>query len=261
MQPQIFTEEERMEIIPIASVKTNPYQPRKSFSQEALAELAASIRRYGLLQPITVRKSRGSYELIAGERRLRASKLAGMSTIKAVIIPGMADRDSAMLAMIENLQRENLSFFEEAEGYQSLIRGHGMTQEELARRLSKNQSTVANKLRILKLPAKVRERIIHHGLTERHARTLLRLHDEAAQLTMIDRIVREGLSVKATESLVEKELMRLYDSPEDETAVKKQGEDIAESVRRFLSGKKLGYSEETHGGFTEFRIRVADARS
>ena len=113
--------------------------------------------------------------------------------------------------MIENLQRENLHFFEEAEGYQSLLREHGFTQEELANRLSKNQSTIANKLRILKLSRAVKERILSAGLSERHARALLRLHNEAAQIELIEKVAGEGLSVKATEDLVEKELKKLYE--------------------------------------------------
>lgn len=201
----------RLEMIPIYSVRPNPYQPRKYFSDEAISDLADSIRQIGLLQPINVRRvGEGGYELIAGERRLRACKLAGLTEIKAIILDGAYDRDIAMIAMIENLQRENLHFFEEAEGYQSLIREHGFTQEELATRLSKNQSTVANKLRILKLPRQVKEHIVKNGLTERHARALLRLHNEEAQLSLVEHVCERGLSVKATEELVEKELLHLY---------------------------------------------------
>ncbi len=203
----------------ISDVKPNPNQPRKTFHEEGIAELASSIKNYGLLQPITVRKTDNDlYELIAGERRLRACKMLGETTISAIVLEPSAEQDSAILAMIENLQRENLHFFEEAEGYLSLMKEHGFTQEMLAHRLGKNQSTIANKLRILKLPKNVRSSIIHSGLTERHARTLLRLHNEEMQLKLIKTIVKSNLSVRDTEQLVEQEIKRMYDG---ETAGKK----------------------------------------
>lgn len=195
--------------ITIAKIKTSPYQPRKLFLDDTIKELAGSIAEVGLLQPITVRENNDYYELIAGERRLRACKMLGWASIPA-IIENRANKDSAILSMIENLQRENLHFFEEAEGYLNLIREHGFTQEELAKKLSKNQSTIANKLRLLKLPKKVKAAILKFGLSERHSRSVLRLHDEEAQLRMIKKIHDDCLSVKATEELVEKELAKLY---------------------------------------------------
>ena len=207
-----------LETIPIDRIRPNPYQPRRFFSEEAISELAGSIRAVGLLQPISVRRCADGYELIAGERRLRACRSLGHTTIRALIQMEMVDQDSAMLAMIENLQRENLHFFEEAEGYQNLIREHGFTQEELARRLSKNQSTIANKLRILRLPSAIKARILKSALTERHARALLRLHNESAQNKLIDKVISEGLSVKETEDLVEYELTRLYGEEKDTEA-------------------------------------------
>lgn len=196
--------------IPIDSIRPNPYQPRRVFSQEALEELCASIKQYGLLQPISVRKTgNDTFELIAGERRLRASKMAGMKTIDAIIFTTY-EQDSAVIAMMENLQRENLHYMEEAEGYQKLIRDHGLSQDELARRLGKNQSTIANKMRILKLPMPVKRLLLKYNLTERHARALLRLHDEEAQLRVIQIIVSQGLNVKATEDLVERTLTNMY---------------------------------------------------
>ena len=198
-------------MIPIDCIRRNPYQPRKRFREDTLTDLANSISQIGLIQPITVRKcGDGLYELVAGERRLRASRMAGLSHIKAVVMGAVQDRDIAMVALIENLQRENLHFFEEAEAYQSLIRDHGFTQEELARRLSKNQSTIANKLRILRLPPEVKEAITKSCLTERHARSLLRLHNEEAQLKLVEKIRKEAISVKETEQLVEEELQKIY---------------------------------------------------
>lgn len=199
-----------LEIIPVDYIRPNPYQPRRVFSEESLNELAHSIKQYGLLQPITVRKlSHNYYEIIAGERRWRAVCKAGFTHIKAVVQPAV-DEDSAVIALIENLQREDLHFFEEAEGYQSLMKEHGLTQEELARRLGMNQSTVANKMRILKLPSNVKELITTYKLSERHARALLRLHNEEAQLKVLRDIKQKNLSVKLTEDLVEKMLSRLY---------------------------------------------------
>ena len=207
--------------IPIDSIRPNPYQPRRVFSQEALEELCASIKQYGLLQPISVRKSgNDTFELIAGERRLRASKMAGMKFIDAIIF-STYEQDSAVIAMMENLQRENLHYMEEAEGYQNLIRDHGLSQDELAKRLGKNQSTIANKMRILKLPMPVKRMLLQYGLTERHARALLRLHDEEAQIKVIQVIVAQNLNVKATEDLVERTISRMYGIAEEEVSERK----------------------------------------
>lgn len=201
--------------IPISKIKTNPYQPRKFFSENAIKELAPSIREVGLLQPITLRSTASGYELVAGERRLRACKMLGMKEISAIVVPNMRECEAALLAMIENLQREDLHFLEEAEGYQSLMRQHGLTQEELGRRLSKSQSCIANKVRLLRLPRSIKEKIISYQLTERHARALMRLPDESLQNKIADRAGREGLSVMATENLVEQELARIYVSEDD----------------------------------------------
>lgn len=201
--------------IPISKIKTNPYQPRKFFSENAIKELARSIREVGLLQPITLRSTASGYELVAGERRLRACKMLGMKEISAIVVPNMRECEAALLAMIENLQREDLHFLEEAEGYQSLMRQHGLTQEELGRRLSKSQSCIANKVRLLRLPRSIKEKIISYQLTERHVRALMRLPDESLQNKIADRAGREGLSVMATENLVEQELARIYVSEDD----------------------------------------------
>ncbi len=210
--------EQKLVSIPIAAIQPNPFQPRKSFSMLALRELATSIKEHGLLQPINVRElADGKYELIGGERRLRASKLAGLTSINALIQYEARDTDSAVMALVENMQRENLSYFEEAEGYLSLIREHGITQDELAKRLVKNQSTIANKLRILKLPASVKEKLVGARLSERHARALLRLHNEEAQLELVEKVIIGGLSVKMTEDLVERRLGKLYGEVEEES--------------------------------------------
>ena len=189
--------------LPIDKIRPNPYQPRKYFNRASLEELSASILSYGVLQPITVRKmSGGYYELVAGERRLRASELAGLTTIPAILLQ-VSDSDSAALAFIENIQRQNLSFLEEAEGYRSMMEDYGLTQEELAVKLSKSQSSIANKLRVLKLEEPVKRMLLEYHFTERHARALLKLPDEESRLMMLQRMVREEMNVKRTEEAIQ----------------------------------------------------------
>ncbi|HCS73173.1 MAG TPA: nucleoid occlusion protein [Clostridiales bacterium] len=193
----------RIENIPIHSIKPNPYQPRKSFTIDSLEEMAQSIRQYGVIQPITVRKvAQDGYELITGERRLRAAKLAGLDYIPAIIMNAY-EQDSAIMAMIENLQRENLHYLEEAKGYANLILDHEFTQEELALKLGKNQSTIANKLRILKLSNEIKDVLIREKLTERHARALLKLPDDESRMDAVRHVVDNKLNVRDTEEVVE----------------------------------------------------------
>ena len=202
-----------IKIIPIKSIKPNPYQPRKEFNRRALEELSQSIKTYGLIQPISVRKLCGeSYELVAGERRLRASEIADLENIPAIIV-NYKDHDSAMVALIENLQREDLTFIEEAEGYFNLINDHGFTQQELAEKLGKSQSTIANKLRILKLPDEIKRILIQNNLSERHARALLRLPDKKLKKKVAKKIVNEDLAVNKTEKVIEN---IWYDSTKDD---------------------------------------------
>lgn len=192
--------------LPIDKIRPNPYQPRKYFNRASLEELSASILSYGVLQPITVRKmSGGYYELVAGERRLRASELAGLTTIPAILLQ-VSDSDSAALAFIENIQQQNLSFLEEAEGYRSMMEDYGLTQEELAVKLSKSQSSIANKLRVLKLEEPVKRMLLEYHFTERHARALLKLPDEESRLMMLQRMVREEMNVKRTEEAIQETL-------------------------------------------------------
>jgi len=191
------------------AVMPNPYQPRRIFDQTGLDELAASIKSYGVLQPITVRLiNNHSYELVAGERRLRASRLAGLDTVPAILVD-INDLDSAILAIIENLQRQNLHFFEEAEGFKNLMNDYSFTQEALAAKIGKNQSTIANKLRLLKLPRDIQKHIIANDLTERHARALLRLENEDTQLEVLQKIIKDGLTVRKTEELIDAMLVKL----------------------------------------------------
>lgn len=211
-----------IEYVAIEQIRPNPYQPRKNFNKTALMELAESIRAYGVLQPINVRKqSNGFYELVAGERRLRAAQIAGLKCIPCIPVV-LNDNDSAVIALIENLQREDLNFIEEAEGYASLICEHGLTQENLARKIGKSQSAVANKIRLLRLSPMVRKIILDNNLTERHARSLLKIEDEQMQLRILRQVCDNGMNVKRTEDLVEHvkagdedAFTRLHPAPED----------------------------------------------
>lgn len=189
----------------------NPNQPRRTFDDEALSELAESIKQVGLIQPLIVRRSRTGYQLVAGERRLRAMKLIGRRTAPCVVEDRLPEEDSAMLALVENLQREDLNYLEEAECYRSIITTFGLTQEQLAERIGKSQSAVANKLRLLKLPDDIKAEMTEKGLSERHARAVLRVTDEAEQHKLIDRIAKDNLSAKETDALVERTLNKLYD--------------------------------------------------
>lgn len=199
-----FTKCGEVRTIPIKNVIPNPNQPRRDFDKAALQDLAISIMEYGLMQPISVRqKGPFDYELIAGERRLTACKSLGMTYIPAIVMRAN-DTDSAILALVENIQRENLNYIEEAEAFCTLITEHGLTQEELADKLGKGQSTIANKIRILRLSPKVREILTENSLTERHARALLRLPEERQQLRILKIITDRGLNVAKTEELVEK---------------------------------------------------------
>ena len=191
----------------IDSIVPNRVQPRETFDDFSLMELAASIRENGLLQPITVRPLPSGYELIMGERRLRACKLLGHTHIEAFILPA-DDADSALLALVENVQRQNLGFFEEADAYARLLR-QGMKQETLARLLGKSVPAVSNRLRLTRLEPAVREAVVEGGLSERHARALLPLPGEEARLRVVRAAAAQKLSVQKTEQLVAKALERL----------------------------------------------------
>ncbi|MDK2919977.1 MAG: ParB family transcriptional regulator, chromosome partitioning protein [Candidatus Petromonas sp.] len=225
--------------LPIDNIIPNPYQPRRDFSQESLEELSSSIKSYGVIQPVSVRKKdMDLYELIAGERRLRASKIAGLDLIPAIVVD-MSDQDTAVVALIENLQREDLNFIEEAEGYYQLVNEHGFTQQELAEKVGKSQSTVANKLRILKLSEPVKKLIVENGLTERHARALLKLPDEKLRLEILETVIKKDLNVKKTESLIKDKLEELTKSKEPE---KRQNIKSALNFRIYLNTLKNAYN-------------------
>ncbi|HRY13032.1 MAG TPA: nucleoid occlusion protein [Syntrophomonadaceae bacterium] len=188
--------------LPLEAISRNPYQPRKDFNDLELKELAQSISNHGVIQPIIVRKSSIGYQLIAGERRLRACQMIGKKTIPA-IIHDITDREVAAVSLIENLQRKNLNYFEEAEAYTRLINNFGMTQEEIAHSIGRSQSYVANKLRLLKLAKEVRCLIVTETVSERHARALLKINSVQTQKEVLLAIYEKELTVKDTEEIVE----------------------------------------------------------
>jgi ParB family chromosome partitioning protein len=187
--------------LPVEAIERNPEQPRKRFEDAKLEELAASIRQHGIVEPILVRKDGGRYRILAGERRWRAAQRAGLKEIPAVLREA-TDREAFELALVENLQRADLNAIEEAEAYEVLQADHGLTQEAIATRVGKERSTVANALRLLKLPEDVRESVRGGQLDMGHARALLGLEDGEAIRKIAQRAIREGLSVRATEALV-----------------------------------------------------------
>lgn len=202
----------RVQYIPLGRIRPNPQQPRRSFDEEGLAELAASIRSCGILQPLTVRRAGEGYELVAGERRLRAARIAGLREVPCLVAQ-VGEEDSALLALMENLQRRDLDCWEEAQAIARLISRYGLSQEEAARRLGRAQPTVANKLRLLRLPEDVRALLRENGLTERHARALLRLQDPEVQRRAAGDMVRRGMNVAQAEAYVEKLLQSAQVTP------------------------------------------------
>lgn len=219
--------------VPTNQIFPNPYQPRKTFSDESLADLCASIKEYGVLQPLLVSPSDdGRYMLIAGERRLRASRMANLSEVP-VIISDYTSQQIAEIALIENLQREDLHFLEEAEGYEQLMNEFHLTQEAMAARVGKKQSTLANKLRLLRLTGPVRKVLVDAGLSERHARALLKLEDETKRLEVLAVVVEKGFSVRQTEEYIAK----LLDAGEKEKE-KKRRLVIVNDVRIYLNSIK-----------------------
>lgn len=193
----------KLAVINIDDIFPNRFQPRLKFDEEKLSELSDSIRKYGVIQPIVVRPVNGKYEIIAGERRYKASMMAGRTTIPAVIV-NLSDRDSEEIALLENIQRQQLSPIEEAVSYKRILDMGYITQDELAKKLGKAQSTIANKVRLLNLDDEVQEALLENKISERHARSLLRLSDKADQIKMLHRIINERLTVKMTDNEIAK---------------------------------------------------------
>ena len=226
---------ERVLTLRVEDIRPNPYQPRQTFDDEGLRELASSIRRHGILQPLTVRPAGGGkWELVAGERRLRAAKLAGLERVPCIRREA-DDRDAALLALVENLQRRDLHYLEEAAAIASYIRQTGITQEEAAAQLGRSPSALANKLRLLRLSPACRELLVRKGLTERHARCLLRLEDEEERLAALRHIADKQLNVAQTEQYIEQRLTQLQSTPP-----KRRRTFILKDVRLFLNSLDRG---------------------
>ena len=208
-----YMETGRVVFLPARIIQPNPAQPRKVFRQEALTELCDSIRQHGILQPLSVRRSGTGYELIAGERRLRAAQMAGLTDIPCIVM-NMTDKESGMAALVENLQRQDLDFIEEARGISCLMEQWSMSQEQAARLLGKSQSAVANKLRLLRHSPEVLTALREAGLTERHARALLKLGSDADKFSAIAVITQQAMSVARTEKYIEELLSRKEPKPQ-----------------------------------------------
>lgn len=227
-------EDRTLRRIRVSDIARNPNQPRKYFDPEAIAQLAESIRQYGVLNPLTVRRSpSGGYELVAGERRLRASRVAGLNEVPCLVIAAN-EEDSSAIALVENLQRRDLDFFEEAYGFKRLIDQYGLTQEEAARKVGKTQSAVANKLRLLRLSTQNMELIRSANLTERHARCLLRLENEQDRISATNYIIEHDLNVSRAEqyidSLLQQNVQQLPQGQEQGKVVR-----LIKDVRFFLN--------------------------
>lgn len=248
--------------IPINQIEPNRYQPRSIFNEEKIEELAQTIHTHGMIQPIVVRKiDEERYEIIAGERRWRAVQLLEWKQISA-IIREMTETETASVALIENLQREELTVVEEANAYARLIEMHDLTQEALAQRLGKNQSTIANKLRLLKLPERVQEALLNKEITERHARALIKLQDPERQIKLVEEIIEQQLNVKQTEERIAN--LNKPKKKKKQPRLKGVNKDIRiamNTIRQSLNmvsdtGIKVETDEEDHEDYYQITIKL-----
>lgn len=230
----------RIIYLPLDALRPNPNQPRTLFSPEGLEELAASIKEYGILQPLSIRKATGGFELVSGERRLRAARLAGLLEVPCIVVD-VDGESSSLLALVENLQRRDLDFLEEAMALDKLIHTYDLSQEEAARRIGKSQSAVANKLRLLRLSPYVLEQLRQHNLTERHARALLRVESESQRRAVLQHVIDGRLTVAQTEAYIES----LFLPPKPK---KRRPTFIIKDVRLFLNTVTRGLSMMQRAG-------------
>ena len=224
----------RVRYIPINDIRPNPQQPRRRFDQDGLRELSESIAAYGILQPLTVRAQNGGYELVAGERRWRAARMAGLRQVPC-LLARVDEEDAALLALIENLQRRDLDYMEEASAIARLLRRYGLSQQQAAEKLGRSQSAVANKLRLLRLEEPVVDALRRYGLTERHARALLRLEDGEQRLSAAEHMGRRGMNVAAAEAYIEQLIARSQTTPP-----KRRSTYVIKDVRLFLNSVERG---------------------
>ncbi|GGI95057.1 nucleoid occlusion protein [Alicyclobacillus cellulosilyticus] len=264
LNPKDTAESAAVVEIRVDEIVSNPFQPRTVFDEESIAELARTIQTHGVIQPIIVRRRNGKYELIAGERRWRAVKSLGWPTIPA-IVKEMNDAQTASAALIENLQREGLTPIEEAVAYQQLIELHGLTQESLAQRLGKGQSTIANKLRLLHLPKEVHQALLTRKITERHARALLALPSEELQIRLLHECMEQGWNVRQMEERVQATLMGLERKPPARRSRRKGlSRDVRLAVNTIKqsvtmierSGLQVSCEERDDEAYYEFIIRI-----
>ncbi len=232
-------ENQRVVSVPIYDIIPNPNQPRRIFDSEALEELSESIARYGIIQPLSVRRCGRCFELIAGERRLRAAKLAGLREVPCIIME-LSGEDSSVIALIENIQRRDLSYIEEAEGLARLINEYRMTQEELAKRISRSQSAVANKLRLLRLSPEILYVLRESSLTERHARALLRLPTEELRQKALEQMIIHSLTVTESEAYIDGLLRENDEAAPGKTPARGKSNYIIKDVRLFLNSLDRG---------------------
>ncbi|RAK20568.1 ParB family chromosome partitioning protein [Anoxybacillus vitaminiphilus] len=256
------TEGEEIRKIPVSLIVPNRYQPRTIFAEDKIDELALTIRTHGIIQPIVVRECEdGKFEIIAGERRWRAVQKLGWEEIPA-IVKNLNDTETASVALIENLQREELTPIEEALAYAKLLELHNLTQEALAQRLGKGQSTIANKLRLLKLPQEVQDALLQRKITERHARALIALKDKEKQLKLLQEIMEKQLNVKQTEDRVLKMLENAAPKPKPKRkAFSKDMRIAVNTIRQSLtmvadSGLAIDSEEEDFEDYYQITIRI-----
>lgn len=250
--------------IPIDFVKPNPNQPRRHFDSQELTSLAKSISQDGIIQPLTVRRVEKYFELISGERRLRAGKIAGLKTVPCIIVD-ISDKRSAILALIENIQRADLNFFEEAEAIALLIQEFNITQEETAMRLGMAQPTIANKLRLLKIPPHERAMIFNNKLTERHARALLKINDETKRREVLNYIIENNLTVDSTEKYIKsfEEKEKIEESYKKRSPILKDIKLFFNTVDKAvkvmqLAGVNAEVKKQKHDGLIEYTILITD---
>ncbi len=236
-------------LLPVDRIRPNPQQPRAAFAQDALSELMISIAQVGLIQPLTVRAVDGQYELIAGERRLRACKLLGMKEVPCVI-QSADDQGSALMALVENIQRKDLHYLEEAQSYQRLLVQYGITQDALAVRLGKSQAFLSNKLRLLRLSPQVRQMLLDGGLSERHARALLALPDERLRLSALREAVEKKFNVQQMEAHISTMLLKC-----DTRHTRVIG--VLKDYRLFVNGVKMNAEQLRQNGM---RVELEETR-
>ena len=260
-----FTKEKQVNKVvelPVELIKPNPDQPRKSFDDDDIIQLAESIEQNGILQPLSVRRNKDSYELIAGERRLKAAKLCGLETVPC-IIHDVTSENSAVLSLVENIQRKDLSFFDEAMAIEKLIKYYGLTQDQAAAKLGRAQSTIANKLRLLRLTDTERSIIINNNMTERHARALLRIASPENRLEVLEKIVKYSLNVERAEQVID-EYIKTHgceQPPKKKTPIFQNVNAFINVLNKaLLNMKSAGIEADSHRfqteNYIEYRVRI-----